>query len=76
MEDVLSKLVEGDDCEVENCLVIFLDYDKFDLIKFLFWNCFKVVWCIWFVRVEDEDVRKKIEEEMSNGGFVLVGIFE
>lgn len=75
-EDVLSKLAEGDDREVENRLVILLDYDKFDLIKLLLRNRLKVVWCTRLARAEDEDARKKIEEEMSNGGPVLAGILE
>lgn len=75
-EEVLSTLAEGDDREVENRLVMLLDYDKFDLIKLLLRNRLKVVWCTRLARAEDEDAKKSIEEEMSNGGTVLAGILE
>lgn len=38
-----------DDCECENVFVLMFDYDKFDLIKVLLKNRFKVFWCIRFV---------------------------
>lgn len=75
-EEVLSTLAEGDDRDVENRLVMLLDYDKFDLIKLLLRNRLKVVWCTRLARAEDEVAKKSIEEEMSRGGVALAGILE
>lgn len=75
-EDVLKMLAEGDDREVENRLVMLLDYNKFDLIKLLIRNRLKVVWCTRLARAEDDKERKKIEEEMNAGGSALLAILE
>ncbi|KAJ7515579.1 hypothetical protein O6H91_22G019200 [Diphasiastrum complanatum] len=75
-EEVLKTLGEGDDRDVENRLVMLLDYDKFDLIKLLLRNRMKVVWCTRLARSEDEKERKKIEEEMNSGGPDLRVILE
>ncbi|XXG57569.1 hypothetical protein AAC387_Pa04g0019 [Persea americana] len=63
-EDVLKILAEGDDRDVENRLVMLLNYDKFDLIKLFLRNRLKIVWCTRLARAEDQEQRKKIEEEM------------
>ncbi|RWV85413.1 hypothetical protein GW17_00052798 [Ensete ventricosum] len=75
-EEVLKILAEGDDRDVENRLVMLLDYDKFELIKLLLRNRLKIVWCTRLARAEDQDQRKKIEEEMSNMGPTLTAILE
>ncbi|ERN11506.1 hypothetical protein AMTRI_Chr03g43880 [Amborella trichopoda] len=75
-EEVLKILAEGDDRDVENRLVMLLDYDKFDLIKLLLRNRLKVVWCTRLARAEDQKQRKSIEEEMMDGGPGLVAILE
>lgn len=75
-EEVLKILAEGDDRDVENRLVMLLDYDKFELIKLLLRNRLKIVWCTRLARAEDQDQRKKIEEEMSNMGPTLTTILE
>lgn len=75
-EDVLKILVEGDDRDVENRLVMLLDYDKFDLIKLLLRNRHKIVWCTRLARAEDQEQRKKIEEEMTTMGPNLASILE
>nr|GLL37108.1 DExH-box ATP-dependent RNA helicase DExH12-like [Ipomoea trifida] len=67
-EDVLEILAEGDDREVENKLLLHLGYEMFGLIKFLLRNRLKVVWCTCLARAEDQDMKKKIEEEMMNLG--------
>nr|GMD45178.1 DExH-box ATP-dependent RNA helicase DExH12-like [Ipomoea batatas] len=67
-EDVLEILAEGDDREVENKLLLHLGYEMFGLIKFLLRNRLKVVWCTRLARAEDQDMKKKIEEEMMNLG--------
>lgn len=73
---MLKILAEGDDRDVENRLVMLLDYDKFELIKLLLRNRLKIVWCTRLARAEDQDQRKKIEEEMSNMGPTLTAILE
>lgn len=75
-EDVLKILAEGDDRDVENRLVMKLDYDKFDLIKLLLRNRLKIVWCTRLARAEDQEQRKKIEEEMTGMGPGLAAILE
>lgn len=76
-EDVLRILAEGeDDRDVENQLVMLLDYDKFQLIKQLVRNRQKVVWCTRLARAEDQEQRKQMEEEMRLGGPTLVAILE
>ncbi|KAM7481884.1 hypothetical protein LguiB_006467 [Lonicera macranthoides] len=75
-EEVLKILAEGDDREVENKLVMHLQFDKFPLIKFLLRNRVKIVWCTRLARAEDQDERKKIEEEMMGLGPDLAAILE
>lgn len=75
-EDVLKILAEGDDRDVENRLVMLLDYDKFDLIKLLLRNRLKIVWCTRLARAEDQEQRKKIEEEMTAIGPSHAAILE
>lgn len=65
-EDILKIIAEGDDRDVENRLVMLLDYEKFDLIKLLLRNRLKIVWCTRLARAEDQEQRKKIEEEMAS----------
>ncbi|KAL8478713.1 hypothetical protein ACS0TY_030553 [Phlomoides rotata] len=61
-EEVLKILAEGDDREVENKLLVHLQFDKFSLIKYLLRNRLKVVWCNRMARAEDQEKRKEIEE--------------
>ncbi|KAL3697093.1 hypothetical protein R1sor_011169 [Riccia sorocarpa] len=75
-EDVLKYLAEGDDRDVENRLVMLLDYDKFDLIKLLLRNRLKIVWCTRLARAEDDEAKKKIEEEMNDQGPAMAAILE
>lgn len=63
-EEILKIITEGDDRDVENRLVMLLDYEKFDLIKLLLRNRLKIVWCTRLARAEDQEQRKNIEEEM------------
>lgn len=65
-EDILKIIAEGDDRDVENRLVMLLDYEKFDLIKLLLRNRLKIVWCTRLARAEDQEQRKNIEEEMAS----------
>ncbi|KAI4978689.1 hypothetical protein ZWY2020_015442 [Hordeum vulgare] len=65
-EEILKIIAVGDDRDVENRLVMELDYEKFDLIKLVLRNRFKIVWCTRLARAEDQEERKKIEEEMMD----------
>ncbi|KAH0662988.1 hypothetical protein KY284_027919 [Solanum tuberosum] len=68
-EEVLKILAEsGDDRDVETKLLVHLQYDKFNLIKYLLRNQLKVVWCTRLARAEDQKKRKKIEQEMLGLG--------
>ncbi|WMV35434.1 hypothetical protein MTR67_028819 [Solanum verrucosum] len=68
-EEVLKILAEsGDDRDVETKLLVHLQYDKFNLIKYLLRNRLKVVWCTCLARAEDQKKRKKIEQEMLGLG--------
>ncbi|XP_043809314.1 LOW QUALITY PROTEIN: DExH-box ATP-dependent RNA helicase DExH12-like [Manihot esculenta] len=75
-EEVLKILAEGDDREVENKLLVHLQFEKFSLIKFLLRNRLKIVWCTRLARAKDQEERKLIEEEMMNSGRDLVAILE
>ncbi|XP_078443956.1 DExH-box ATP-dependent RNA helicase DExH12-like [Wolffia australiana] len=75
-EDVLKIIAEGEGKDVENQLVMLLDYEKFDLIKLLVKNRLKIVWCTRLARAEDQEERKKIEEEMIALGPSLSAIVE
>ncbi|KAM0830501.1 hypothetical protein ACQ4PT_066171 [Festuca glaucescens] len=63
-EEILKIIAEGGDRDVENRLVVELGHEKFDLIKLVLCNRFKIVWCTRLARAEDQEERKKIEEEM------------
>ena len=63
-EEVLEILAGEDEREMENKLVLLLDFDKFDLIKELIRNRLKIVWVIRLGRAEDDVERKRIEEKM------------
>ncbi|OMO90989.1 hypothetical protein COLO4_18725 [Corchorus olitorius] len=75
-EEVLKILAEGDDREVENNLLVNLQFDKFSLIKYLLRNRLKVVWCTRLARAEAQEERKKIEEEMMSMGPDLAAVVE
>lgn len=51
----------GEDRDVENALVVKLDFDKFDMIKQLLRNRLKIVWCMRLERAESDDERARIE---------------
>ncbi|KAE8057467.1 hypothetical protein FH972_014157 [Carpinus fangiana] len=75
-EEVLKILAEGDDREVESKLLVLLQFDKFNLIKFLLRNRLKIVWCTRLARAEDDEQKKKIEEEMLGLGPELEAIVD
>lgn len=75
-EEVLKILEEGDDREVENKLLVHLQFEKFSLIKYLLRNRLKIVWCTRLARAEDQEQRKQIEEKMMGLGPDLAAILE
>ena len=64
-EEVFKALATDDDRDCENALVSLLDYDKFDLIKVLLKNRFKVYWCTKLARSASEAETADIEEQMK-----------
>lgn len=64
-EKVLAALELPEEREVENSLVVLLDYEKFDLIKQLVRNRLRIVWCMRLGRAQDEEERRRVEVEMS-----------
>jgi pre-mRNA-splicing helicase BRR2 len=76
-EDILKIIAQGDeDQDIERALVALLEFDKFDLVKLLVRNRFKIVWCTRLARADDQDQRKSIEEEMAATGPTGVAILE
>lgn len=75
-EEALKLLAEGEDREIENALLNRLDYDRFNLVRFLVRNRRKIVWCTRLARAEDQEERKRIEEEMMESGADSVAILE
>ena len=59
--DKWCAVQEGDDRDVENQLVMLLEFDKFDLIKELLKNRTKIVWCMRLQRAQDEKEVARIE---------------
>jgi pre-mRNA-splicing helicase BRR2 len=76
-EDVFGVLSEPkhDNRSCENKLVALLEHDKFDTIKKLLKNRWKVVYCIRLARCKDESERRDVEEEMR-GNAQLAPILE
>ncbi|KAK9818381.1 hypothetical protein WJX72_011703 [[Myrmecia] bisecta] len=65
-EEVFNTLQERtDDRDVENKLVMLLEYEKFDLVKLLLKNRLKIVWCMRLKRAEDDAEVQRIEAEMA-----------
>ena len=64
-EETVAALQLPDAREVENKLVMLLDFERFELIKELMKNRVRVVWCTRLARAQDEEERGRIETEMS-----------
>ncbi|KNA14581.1 hypothetical protein SOVF_105940 [Spinacia oleracea] len=71
-----KNLAEGKDREIENTLLTRLDYNRFNLVRFLVRNRRKIVWCTRLARAKHQEERKRIEEEMMESGADLVAILE
>ncbi|XP_071706151.1 DExH-box ATP-dependent RNA helicase DExH12-like [Rutidosis leptorrhynchoides] len=75
-EEVLKILEEGDDREVENNLLVHIQFEQFSLVKYLLRNWLKIVWCTRLARAEDQEQWKHIEEKMMELGCDLVAILK
>ena len=68
MESEVMAILESnsvDQRQCENKLVQLLAYEKFDFIKVLLHNRWKIVFCIRLARAKDEEERQAIEAEME-----------
>ena len=63
--EVLGMLQEADEREIENRLVILLDYDKFDFIKQLLANRHAVVFCTQLGQAQTDDEKEAIKAKMN-----------
>ncbi|EFN58670.1 hypothetical protein CHLNCDRAFT_140958 [Chlorella variabilis] len=66
-EDTFAALQMPDAREVENRLVMLLDFDRFELIKELLKNRLRIVWCMRLARTENDEERQRVETEMEAG---------
>lgn len=65
-EKVLSALSVLDERLCENQLVLLLDVERFDFIKKLLKNRFKIYYCTRYRQSQNDEERKSIELEMMN----------
>ncbi len=66
-EELLSVLSSSSDArEIENKLVVALDYNRFGFIKLLLKNRLVVVYCTRLARARGEEERARIEKEMES----------
>jgi pre-mRNA-splicing helicase BRR2 len=65
-EETLAALQIPDDRACENKLVVLLDFDKFNFIKLLLKNRYKVYYCTRLKQAQSESEQRLIEEEMEN----------
>lgn len=64
-EQVFESLSLTDTREVENKLVMLLDFDRFELIKELVKNKVRIFWCTRLARAQNEEERTTIQQEMD-----------
>lgn len=65
-EKVAAALESQDLREAENSLVALLDFDRFDLIKVLIRNRWRIVWCQRLARAQNDEERAGIEATMES----------
>lgn len=63
-EKVFSELEKKDTRDIENKLVMLLDFERFDLVKELILNKERIVWCMRLARAENGAEREEIEQHM------------
>jgi pre-mRNA-splicing helicase BRR2 len=66
-EDTLNALQISDGRDCENQLVVLLDYDKFEFIKLLLLNRWRIYYCTKLKQAQTDGERQEIESEMKNG---------
>jgi len=64
--EVLAMLQESDEREMENRLVILLDYDKFDFIKQLLANRHAVVYCTQLGQAQTDEDKGVVKAKMND----------
>lgn len=64
--DVMEILRSKDERDVENRLVVLLDYDKFDFIKLLLKNKNSIDYCTRLLQAQDETEKASIKAEMMS----------
>ena len=65
-EDILNVLSISDDRVCENKLVALLNFDKFNLVKILMLNRFKIYFCSRYRNSQSDEERFFIQQEMMN----------
>mmetsp|Transcript_11324 Transcript_11324/g.39302 ORF Transcript_11324/g.39302 Transcript_11324/m.39302 type:complete len:1241 (-) Transcript_11324:3157-6879(-) len=76
--DVLDILgaAGGDERECENKLVMLLDYDKFDFIKRLMRNRWRILYCTRLKQAQSDEARAEVEQSMmldvAGGGAAIL----
>ena len=63
--EVLAMLQESDEREMENRLVILLDYDKFDFIKQLLANRHAIVYCTQLGQAQTDEEKEVVKKKMN-----------
>mmetsp|Transcript_62196 Transcript_62196/g.148187 ORF Transcript_62196/g.148187 Transcript_62196/m.148187 type:complete len:2144 (+) Transcript_62196:214-6645(+) len=63
--EVMEIMQSEDEREIENRLVILLDYEKFDFIKLLLANRFAIVYCTLLGQAQDETEKETIRVKMN-----------
>ena len=63
-EQVFTQLESNDTREIENKLVMLLDFERFDLVKELILNKDRIVWCMRLARAKNASDRENIELQM------------
>lgn len=64
-EDILLILSGNDERSIENKLVLLLEFDKFDFIKYLLRNKSTIYYCTKYRQAQNEDEKRSVEELMT-----------
>jgi pre-mRNA-splicing helicase BRR2 len=64
-EEVFDVLKMADVREIENKLVMLMDFERFELVKELMTHKDRIVWCMRLARAADDAEKEAIETEMA-----------
>ena len=64
-EEVFDVLKMSDVREIENKLVMLMEFERFELVKELMTHKDRIVWCMRLARAANDDEKKAIEAEMA-----------